>query len=64
MSPERIQFQNFDGKAKYNSKCDVWSLGLLVYELASGNKLPYTINKKEPIMSVLMRIDNSNPPNL
>ena len=38
MSPERI------GSNKYNSASDIWSFGLILFELATG-KYPYTKNK-------------------
>lgn len=40
-SPERIGFEK-----KYDSKCDIWSLGLVLWELATGKPLPYTSNSK------------------
>jgi serine/threonine protein kinase len=38
MSPERIE-----GK-KYNHLSDIWSFGIMIYELATG-KYPYTSTK-------------------
>ena len=36
MAPEVIVCEN-DRKAKYNSLCDVWSLGITMIELAQGH---------------------------
>ena len=58
MSPERIQHKDYE----YN--CDVWSLGLTIYELATGRDLPYIIEKNKPIMALLSKIVLENPPTL
>ena len=59
MSPQRIGFEK-----KYDYKCDIWSLGLILYELATGLQLPYTMSKKQPIMKLLMKITKDQPPTL
>ena len=42
-SPERVQ-----GK-EYSSNCDVWSYGLVLFELATARGLPYNkISKNQP----------------
>lgn len=62
MSPERIQ------GGVYSVKGDVWSLGIMLYELASG-KQAFT-NDSEPgntqvsILELLQRIVNEQPPSL
>lgn len=38
-SPERL---SLDNKSTYTYKCDIWSLGLILYELATGKPIPYT----------------------
>lgn len=65
MSPERIQ------GGVYSIKGDVWSLGILLYELASG-KMAFQddANKSNPqqhgnsILELLQRIVNEKPPEL
>lgn len=60
MSPERIQ------GGVYSVKGDVWSLGIMLYELASG-KLAFTNeNNTGPvsILELLQRIVNEQPPSL
>lgn len=34
---------------KYNFKCDVWSLGIVTYELLAGNQKPFAIPEKEKL---------------
>lgn len=44
LSPEEVQ-----GIAHYNSKCDVWSLGIILYELCSdGHKGPFDMADRLP----------------
>lgn len=59
MSPERIQ------GAPYTVKGDVWSLGLTLYELASG-RFPFVNDNVGPegILDLLQRIVNEPPPKL
>lgn len=59
MSPERIQ------GGVYSVKGDVWSLGIMLYELASGN-LAFTNDNsgQASILELLQRIVNEQPPNL
>jgi serine/threonine protein kinase len=50
MSPERVECQ------KYNSNCDIWSFGLVLYELATGKDLPYrTLTSTNESMYLLMQ---------
>lgn len=57
MSPERIQ------GGVYSVKGDVWSLGIMLYELASG-KLAFTndTSGQTSILELLQRIVNEQPP--
>lgn len=59
MSPERIQ------GGVYSVKGDVWSLGIMLYELASGN-LAFTNESsgQTSILELLQRIVNEKPPTL
>ncbi|GME82054.1 unnamed protein product [Ambrosiozyma monospora] len=61
MSPERIQ------GGVYSVKGDVWSLGVMLYELASG-KYAYGRDAKQvapdSILDLLQRIVNESPPAL
>ncbi|ODV86612.1 hypothetical protein CANARDRAFT_184443, partial [[Candida] arabinofermentans NRRL YB-2248] len=65
MSPERIQ------GGVYSVKGDVWSLGLMLYELASG-KFAFNSNSgdmiqkggPDSILDLLQRIVNEKPPSL
>lgn len=59
MSPERIQ------GGVYSVKGDVWSLGIMLYELASG-KLAFTNSEsgQTSILELLQRIVNEQPPSL
>lgn len=68
MSPERIQGMN------YGIKSDVWSMGLLLIEMASGLPIWQSDNDEdgkagtfqgpEGILDLLQRIVNENPPSL
>lgn len=60
MSPERIQ------GGVYSVKGDVWSLGIMLYELASGNLAFSNDNNSGPtsILELLQRIVNEQPPSL
>lgn len=61
MSPERIQ------GGVYSIKGDVWSLGIMLYELASGKMAFQDETKKEKgnsILELLQRIVNEKPPEL
>ncbi len=58
-SPERIT-----GNNNYNYKCDVWGVGLILYELASGKEIPYLIKNGEAIFVLMDKIVKSEPPNL
>jgi len=51
MSPERITFSNM-----YDYKCDVWGLGLILYELATGKDIPYRRSSKESLLMLMQRI--------
>ncbi|CDK28953.1 unnamed protein product [Kuraishia capsulata CBS 1993] len=60
MSPERIQ------GGVYSVKGDVWSLGLMLVELATG-KFPFGDNSNrapDSILDLLQRIVNEHPPSL
>lgn len=59
MSPERIQ------GGVYSVKGDVWSLGIMLYELASGN-LAFSNDGsgQTSILELLQRIVNEKPPTL
>lgn len=60
MSPERIQGN------RYTIKGDVWSLGLMMIELATGS-FPFGDSSKmapEGILDLLQRIVNESPPSL
>ncbi|AOA60380.1 Signal transducing MAP kinase kinase [Komagataella phaffii CBS 7435] len=60
MSPERIQ------GGKYSVKGDVWSLGLMLIELATG-KFPFGDNSSmgpDSILDLLQRVVNEKPPSL
>lgn len=55
MSPERIS------SVKYGPNCDVWSFGLIMYELATGNN-PYKFEKcKAPLERVVQVITMDTP---
>lgn len=60
MSPERIQ------GGVYSVKGDVWSLGIMLYELASGKLAFSNENNSGPvsILELLQRIVHEQPPNL
>ncbi|KAK6460108.1 kinase-like domain-containing protein [Scheffersomyces coipomensis] len=61
MSPERIQ------GLTYGVKSDVWSMGLMLIELASGKPVWYEDTKStgpEGILDLLQRIVNETPPSL
>jgi mitogen-activated protein kinase kinase len=59
MSPERIQ------GGVYSVKGDVWSLGIMLYELASGNSAFANENSGQTsILELLQRIVNEQPPSL
>lgn len=60
MSPERIQ------GGVYSVKGDVWSLGIMLYELASGNLAFANDNNSSStsILELLQRIVNEKPPSL
>jgi serine/threonine protein kinase len=58
-SPERIT-----GNNNYNYKCDVWGVGLILYELASGKEIPYLIKNGENFFVLMDKIVKSEPPNL
>lgn len=57
MSPERLECK------KYSHNSDIWSLGLIIMELATG-KYPYKIDNKlfEFVLTILNNPDPSLPP--
>lgn len=50
--------------SKYNSKCDVWGVGLILYELATGRDIPYIISEGETLFVLMSKIVEGQPPNL
>jgi len=40
----------------YDYKCDVWGLGLILYELATGKDIPYRRSSKESLLMLMQRI--------
>ncbi|EDK39742.2 hypothetical protein PGUG_03840 [Meyerozyma guilliermondii ATCC 6260] len=62
MSPERIQGMN------YGIKSDVWSMGLMLLELASGRPVwiddDDSVSGPEGILDLLQRIVNETPPTI
>lgn len=58
LSPEEVK-----GLAHYNDKCDVWSLGIILYELCSdGHQGPF--DKAIKLPELMRAILNDNPPAL
>jgi len=51
-------------KNKYNYKCDVWGVGLILYELATGKDIPYKVSDNPTIFVLAEKIIKGNPPNL
>ena len=44
---------------EYSSNCDVWSFGLVLYELATSKDLPYRrSNSNEPMYLLMQKIKN------
>lgn len=44
----------------YDEKCDIWSLGVMLYKVLLG-RFPYTIPKQASPMDLLREIDEKNP---
>jgi len=58
MSPERFETE------KYNEKCDIWSLGMILLECALGH-YPYNLPPDEMNMwNLKSKIENEPPPNV
>ena len=55
MSPERITWN------KYNYYSDIWSLGLVIYELATGDE-PY--KNKNDFITIMQKIMEDSEPRL
>ena len=58
MSPERMNSE------KYSLTADIWSLGLIIYELATLNKAYLYNPKKENTIAFYERIINGPAPSL
>ena len=57
MAPEIIQ------KTKYNNKADIWSLGIILYELLTGSS-PYNINNFNELVDYIKNNNIEIPENL
>jgi serine/threonine protein kinase len=62
MSPERLSLD----QQSYTYKCDIWSLGLILFELATGRPIPYAEHKTGKInyFKVSEKILKDPPPEL
>jgi serine/threonine protein kinase len=59
-SPERLSLVE-----TYTYKCDIWSLGLILFELATGKPIPYAeLGGKFNYFKVCQKIINDQPPEL
>jgi len=58
-SPRYLSPEEIDGVGHYNDKCDVWGLGIILYEMCSkGHKNPYCKAKNLPeLMEAIMEQD-------
>ena len=48
-------------KEKYDSKCDLWSIGVIIYELIF-NKLPFTAQNKQELIDKIKRMTKIDIP--
>lgn len=49
-------------KGKYNKTVDIYSLGLVLYELSNGNRLPFAVNDYATDQEVIRRLSGQNLP--
>lgn len=50
-------------KGKYNKTVDIYSLGLVLYELSNGNRLPFALNTYATDQEVIQRLSGQKLPN-
>ncbi len=49
-------------KGKYNKTVDIYSLGLVLYELSNGNRLPFAVNTYATDQEVIQRLSGQKLP--